>query len=100
MLKSQTINAKEGSKGTRERIFTIVLYSRVKIKKNGLNPGVSMLRWKLIVWVKREEQKFELYHASVMSTKKLFIVIKEQRKKKQKIIITLHVSNRLLSHLQ
>ena len=44
MLKSQTINAKEGSKGTRERILiTIVLYPRVKIKKNGLNPGVSLL---------------------------------------------------------
>ena len=40
MLKSQTINAKEGSKGARKRIITIVIYSSVKTE-NGLSPGVT-----------------------------------------------------------
>ena len=40
MLKSWTINVKEGSKGARERIITIVIYSSVKIE-NGLNPEVT-----------------------------------------------------------
>lgn len=40
MLKSQTINAKEGFKGARKRIITIVIYSSVKTEY-GLSPGVT-----------------------------------------------------------